>query len=157
MTWIMSWNVQKLPNSAETRHKIGSEMWKSCQILLKHRAKMWKSYQIPHLTAISADFFRQIVRSVVHRNVIERATRKKDKTRQVKIRFQTAAARERIIVPLDRRTGHLKFTYPGQYQRRGRLPQHPLLHQRSGLMSRCRRGLPHIAEYNATQNRWPLF
>ena len=32
---------------------------------------------------------------------------------------------ERIIVPLDRRPGNLKFTYPGQYRRRVRLPWLP--------------------------------
>ena len=37
------------------------------------------------------------------------------------MKMDSSNTRERIIVPLDRRTGHLKFTYPGQYWRRGRL------------------------------------
>ena len=55
--------------------------------------------------------------------------------------------RERIIVPLYRRLGHLKFTYPGQYRRHGRLPWHPLLSRRVGGRGslprgcQCRRGL----------------
>ena len=63
-----------------------------------------------------------------------------------KMKMDSSNTRERIIVPLDRRTGHLKFTYPGQYWRRGRLLW-PLGWGRRGCQGRRHFALLHRRVY----------